>query len=96
MSLDYVSEKFEHEAIRTLATGSGTIQDRLANAHGAFHSVRVEDFPGDLGERFRAIIDRFAPAAALKLSDEDAREVADELYSISIGVNRVCHERELA
>lgn len=47
MRHSYAKEKFS-VAVNSLATGKGTMQDRIWNAYRSFHTLDRNDFPDDL------------------------------------------------
>jgi hypothetical protein len=94
MSIEYAQEKLM-VAVGVLATGTGRLQERLADAAlSALIRLKPDDFPeGDLRRKFSGIIDdlTYAPAqgeegriaATLKLTnDDDAREIAKRIVSL--------------
>ena len=81
------------EAIEMLATSSRSLQDRLHAAQQSISSVRPEDLPNDeLGSAYADFISAIAPMSdastgavadrLLELTDEEAEDVADKLFSI--------------
>jgi len=104
MAIDYAQEKLM-QAIDTLATGTGTIQDRLGGAALYLIRLKPEDFPeGDLRKLFQGVKDdlTFEPAkgdegtiaATLRITDdEDARAIAKRIVSLFHGIGRVINDR---
>lgn len=54
MRASYAREKI-NSAANALASGTGTIQQRLMDAYMQFHPLRTDDFPDDLKEDWDAI-----------------------------------------
>lgn len=59
----YACEKL-FVAIETMATGSGDVRERLNDAFMSFHTLKEDDFPVELRDDWRWVIDqltRFGP-----------------------------------
>lgn len=95
MGLDYAREKF-YIAIDTLATSPSPIQERLFYAAMSLIRLRPEDdLPKELRKEFQAIIHELSKEPAIadegtlaattrKLSDDDAKKLAERILSIYI------------
>jgi hypothetical protein len=95
MSAYYVLEKL-NQAVYALATGTGDVQRRLADAYLCFAPASPEDIPyEDLRRTFAGVIDdlAFEPAkgnegmvaATLRITnDEDARAIAKRILELYI------------
>ena len=78
---DYAHEKLSN-AIRYLAIGSGTIQERMRNVlqHSGIDRVRREDFPGAMRERWDLLTTAWKRPLDERAAHHFAREVL-EFYS---------------
>lgn len=97
MTVEYADEKFG-AAVETMATGIGTIQDRLLSAYMTFHPVSVEngDFPTDeLKKEYHEIYEALTrvkddpikghvPSTTEKMTDDEAADVARKIYSLHL------------
>ena len=91
-------------AVRALATDADTIQSRLHSAF-ALHTLTVADFPTqELRDEFTSIVaaltcvpaeadEGTAQATAQRLTDDEAREVAREIFDLFIKIARL-HMRD--
>ena len=88
----YVLEKLI-QAVDTLATGSGRVQERIASAALHFLPARPEDLPyEDLRRTFIGIRDdiAFEPAKGNEgriAGDEDARAIARRILNLYLELN---------
>ncbi len=85
-------------AVRGLATGANTIQARLHSAYLAIHTLT--DFPTpELRDQFTSIaaaltcVEGSALATVRMLTDEEATQVAQDIFDLFIDVARL-HMRE--
>jgi hypothetical protein len=104
MTIEYASEKLM-QAIDSLATGTGRLQERLADAALFLIRLQPDDIPeGDLRRTFLGVMDEltFAQAqgeegsiaASLKITDdEDARAIAKRIVALFLGIEREMHDR---
>src|SRR5690349_11992273 len=93
MALDYAWEKF-YVAVDTLASGTGSIQERLADAYmSALIRLYPADLPKNLREDFeklRVTMRRIEPtsdegritAAARAMSTDEAQQWAEKIVSM--------------
>ncbi len=89
----YIREKL-FAAVGALATGTGTIRERLLSAYLSMHTLEPDDFPDDDGRRrFEEIVDKLTTfeqvrdegsvAASTALMTEDqAVEVASAIVDL--------------
>src|SRR5687768_17598177 len=81
------------QAVDTLATGTGVIQERLRDAFTMFHTLRVEEFEDEeLKGLFEGIMKSFhvvdiapsdvgiAEASVKKMSPDDCVKVANDIW----------------
>lgn len=82
------------KAVRTLAVGTGTIQQRVEQAASDVTLLREDALPPDLRERFRLLVRRLTSnpavgeegkiaATARAMSDEDASGVARQIADLA-------------
>ena len=94
-SEDYAREKLGM-AIRVLATGTKSLQDRLADAYLCFHPLQPRDFSReDDAELYRTIMSAltvvkdgpeengYVRNTLAQMSDEQAREVARNIVALN-------------
>jgi hypothetical protein len=92
MRYSYTHEKLS-QAVDSLATGTGSIQDRLLNAALALHVLRAKDFPEEMANEFSSLWQEFTkqPAMAnegtlqatiLRMSDGEAAEWASRILHL--------------
>jgi len=102
MSLEYAWEKL-YITVRNLASGTGSIQERLANAYlsGGYilNLAKGDDLPPDLLPSYEAINERMTRtppqgdegsivASTRQMSDEEAVKVAERIVDL---FNEVAH-----
>lgn len=102
MSLEYAWEKL-YITVRALASGTGSIQERLADAYlsGGYllDLARGDDLPADLLPSYDAINARMTRipaqgdegsivASARQMGDEEAKELAEQIVDL---FNEVAH-----
>lgn len=89
VDVSYAREKLT-VGIISLAKGSDSIQKRLFDAYMSFHPLRERDFPEDLQENYREIMDLLTKvkpkgdegsvkATLNQMSEEDANVIAEKL-----------------
>jgi hypothetical protein len=102
MTIEYAWEKLM-QAVDSLATGTGRLQERLADAALFLIRLRPEDIPeGDLRRTFLGVMDDLtyaqgeegSIAASLKIKDdEDARAIAQRIVALFHAIVREMHDR---
>jgi hypothetical protein len=104
MTIGYAHEKLM-DAIYSLATGAGRIQERLGHAAQSLIRLKPDDFPDEhLRRSFNGIVDdlTYEPpqtnegsiAASLRVTDdEDARAIASRIVALYHAVGRLISER---
>jgi hypothetical protein len=104
MTIEYAWEKLM-QAVDSLATGTGRLQERLADAALFLIRLKPDDIPeGDLRRTFLGVMDdlTYTPpqgeegsiAASLKITnDEDARAIAKRIVALFHGIERELHDR---
>lgn len=92
-NLRYAWEKL-YVAVLNMATGEDSVQSRLFDAFLSFHTLKTEDFPEDLQERFNEIMNKLTEvktpvgdegivkATLNKMSNMDARDLAEKIVSL--------------
>jgi hypothetical protein len=93
------------DAIYSLATGAGRIQERLGHAAYTLIRLKPDDFPDkDFQRSFKGIVDDLtfeqpegdegSVSATLRCTDdEDARAIARRIVDLYHAVNRLTRER---
>ncbi len=83
----YLWEKF-YSAVSDLAI-NGNIKDRLSTAYFPLSLLRTDDFPKDLLNDFKEIIDKstakgeyYYTEGIKRLTEEEAEEIAKEIVSL--------------
>jgi hypothetical protein len=85
---DYLWEKFSN-AVDTLASGTGNIQTRLADATIVnLLLFKPEELPDDIRHTVLKINERLTSAPVSQMSDYEASEIATEIMSIYDNVTR--------
>ena len=104
MTIEYAHEKLL-DAIYSLATGAGRIQERLGHAAQSLIRLKPDDFPDkDLQWRFKGIVDDLTfeqpreneggiVASLRATDDEDASAIARRIVALYHAVNRLISER---
>ena len=93
MSESDAREKFA-QAVWTLATGTGTIRQRVLSAFVAFAPLPASDFPQELRDEYDAILtaltklqakaDQSSVLATLsEMTDEEAGSLAEQIVTLS-------------
>jgi hypothetical protein len=96
----YAREKFG-VAVDNLATGTGSIQDRILDAWMSFHPLQERDFdnPED-GAAFKSIMERltavkdgdpnngYVKNTLAKMSDDDASRLASDIVELDHALRR--------
>ncbi len=102
MGIEYADEKFS-TAIRSMALGGGTLQERLVDAYLSFHTLRKEDFPEEkLWNSFQDIHERLTcidatgdegtvAATTRQMSFEEAHEVGSKIADLADTISRLYH-----
>jgi hypothetical protein len=100
VSDDHAHEKLM-QAVHALATGTGRIQERLADAAAHLTYVMVSHISDDkLRRSFIGVVDdltylgRNIPATMKATNDEDARALAKRIVTLYHAFNRKLYERE--
>lgn len=103
MSLSYTWEKF-HVAVSSLASGTGSIQERLFNAYtGSLMLLEVHepnDLPADMRDDFEEITRKLTAvepvgdegsvwASTNAMTDMEASEIADRIVSLYDRITRL-------
>jgi hypothetical protein len=100
MSLGYAKEKLR-DAVDSLATGAGRVQERLSYAAMVLIRLRPDDFPeGELRRTFIGVLDDLtfdqaigeegSIAATLnRTSDDDARAIARRILNLYFALSRL-------
>ena len=104
MTIEYAHEKL-HDALYSLATGAGRVQERLGDAAYSLIRLKPDDFPDEgLRRSFNGIVDDLTfeqpreneggIVASLRVTDdEDARAIARRIVALYHAVNRLISER---
>ena len=105
MSIEYALEKLM-QAVDILATGSGRVQERLADAALVLIRLKPDDLPedADLRRTFNGVIDDLtyeqpqgdegAISASLRgTDDEDASAIAKRIVALYHATDRIVRER---
>ena len=104
MALDYAWEKLS-ASVSTLTEGTGTIQQRLRDAYSQFMRLQAEDLPPVLWAKYTAIDQQLTriPAAGDEgtlmattsvMSDEEARQIASDMFWLYDAVARLYGEEQ--
>lgn len=86
-------------AVENLATGRGSLQDRLYYAFLDIHPLRVEDFPERLRDEFRKISEEMIQvepvseegsikATCRAMSDDEAANIAQRIFDLFATIAR--------
>lgn len=86
-------------AVESLATGRGSLQDRLYYAFLNIYVFRVEDFPVRLRSDFKEICDEMTKvkptgdegtikATCNVMSDEEAEKIAQKIFDLFTAITR--------
>ncbi len=102
MDLQYVEQKMT-AAIEGMATSALPIQTRLEYAFSTLAQLDENDFPTDLGHRWRGVMEMAAanpgtgegriPATCRAMSNDDAESLAEEIVGILDAVRAELVER---
>jgi hypothetical protein len=100
MRIGYAKEK-STDAVDSLATGAGRVQERLSLAADFLIRLRPDDFPeGELRRKFIGIWDDLTfdqptgdegniPATLNRTDDEDARAIARRILSLYSAISKL-------
>jgi hypothetical protein len=80
------------QAIRALALGQGTIQQRLSGAYLELLGLTHDEFPDDVQEEFKDVkdngLDQLSGDKLLELPPQDAVNFAKKLFDLYLKVQR--------
>jgi hypothetical protein len=100
MGIGYTQEKLM-QAVASLATGAGRVQERLMSAAIVLIRLRPDDFPeGELRRTFIGVRDDLTfeqatgdegdiAATLSRTSDEDARAIAHRILNLYFSISRL-------
>jgi hypothetical protein len=104
MSLSYTWEKF-HVAVSSLASGTGSIQERLCNAYTyslmLLEVHKPDDLPAEMRDDFEQIVRELTAvepvgsegsvqASTNAMTDLKASEIAEKIVSLYDEITRMC------